>query len=180
MHSPHQADRRLTHLHQKRRWWAPAHSSTLCRAPNPLRVEACLKPWQFTGTFRHRVGTSQLPKPITVDHGMKFTFKAAGAWAFYRSVALSFVRPNKQTHKGDIESFYRRSRDECFNAHQLLPLDHAKTSIEARRHDYNAHRPLTRRPDAERVAHRSQDQATTAKPDSCFRPVRKRRAVKNA
>jgi len=40
-----------------------------------------------------------------------------------------------------IESFNGRLRDECLNVHQFVSLEDARQKIEARRLDYNQHRP---------------------------------------
>ena len=42
---------------------------------------------------------------------------------------------------GHVESFNGRFRDECLNANWFTNLSHAKKTIAAWRHDYNAERP---------------------------------------
>jgi len=88
-----------------------------------------------------RVGRDRLPRSLTVDNGTEFTSLALDTWAYERGITLDFTRPGKPTDNGHIESFNARLRDECLNVHQFQSLDHAKTIIEAWRHDYNEHRP---------------------------------------
>lgn len=66
---------------------------------------------------------------------------AIDTWAHAHGITLDFTRPGKPTDNGHIESFNARLRDECLNVHQFQSLDHAKSIIEAWRHDYNEHRP---------------------------------------
>ncbi len=79
---------------------------------------------------------------------------------------LDFTRPGKPTDNGHIESFNGRLRDECLNVHQFLSLDHAKTLLEARRRDDNAHRPHSSLADLTltEFAHRLQDHVTATEP----------------
>jgi len=51
-------------------------------------------------------------------------------WAYQRSVRLRFIEPGKPVQNGYIESFCRRSRDECLNEPWLVSLPDAQEKIE--------------------------------------------------
>lgn len=84
-----------------------------------------------------------LPKTIKTDNGSEFISKAMDKWAYKRGVELDFSRPGKPTDNARAESFNRRLRKECLNAHWFLSLDDAKAKIAARRIDYNEARRIT-------------------------------------
>lgn len=67
--------------------------------------------------------------------------RALKDWAWRRGVQLEFIRPGKPVENAYIDSFNGKLRDECLNANQFRSLDGAKEKIEARRRDYNEHRP---------------------------------------
>ena len=85
--------------------------------------------------------TGPAPLSITVDHGTEFQPRGLEDWAYPRGVQLEFTRPGKPTEDAFIESFNGRLRDECMNANQFTSIDDARAKIEARRIDYNQHRP---------------------------------------
>jgi putative transposase len=87
------------------------------------------------------LGTGQVPRSITVDHGTEFMSRALEDWAYQRSVQLDFIRPGKPVENAFIESFNGRLRDECLNVHQFTSIEDARTKIEAWRIDYNQRRP---------------------------------------
>ena len=76
-----------------------------------------------------------------MDHGTAFQSRALEDWAYQRGVELDFIRPGKPTENAQIESFNRRSRDECLNVHQFVSLADAQAKIEAWRCDYHDIRP---------------------------------------
>lgn len=82
-----------------------------------------------------------LPRSITVDHGPEFEGQALDAWAYKRAVRLDFIRPGKPVDNCYIESFNGRFRDECLNEHWFLSMQHARSTIEAWRIEYNTERP---------------------------------------
>lgn len=103
---------------------------------------------RFSLSGRSVVAVMELPLPITglpisitVDHGTEFISQALEAWAYYRGVQLDFTRPGKPSDNSHMESFNGRLRDECLNVHQLLSIEHARTTIEAWRQDSNEVRP---------------------------------------
>jgi putative transposase len=82
-----------------------------------------------------------LPRSITVDHGPEFEGQALDAWAYKRAVHLAFIRPGKPVENAYVESFNGRFRDECLNEHWFLSMQHARSTIEAWRIEYNTERP---------------------------------------
>lgn len=78
---------------------------------------------------------------IAVDHRTEFISRALEDWAYRRRVQLDFTRPGKPTDNGHVESFTGKLRDEYSNVTQFDSLAHARAVIEARRCDYNEHRP---------------------------------------
>ena len=81
-----------------------------------------------------------LPASITVDHGPEFEGRVLDAWAYKRSVRLAFIRPGKPVDNCYIESFNGRLRDECLNEHWFITMQHARSTIEAWRVEYNTER----------------------------------------
>jgi len=65
----------------------------------------------------------------------------ADAWAYKRAVRLAFIRPGKPVDNCYIESFNGRLRDECLNEHWFMSMQHARSTIEAWRVEYNTERP---------------------------------------
>jgi putative transposase len=82
-----------------------------------------------------------LPHSITVDHGPEFESQVLDAWAYRRAVRLAFIRPGKPVENAYIESFNGRFRDECLNEHWFMGMQHARSTIEAWRLEYNTERP---------------------------------------
>jgi putative transposase len=82
-----------------------------------------------------------LPSSITVDHGPEFEGQVLDAWAYKRNVRLAFIRPGKPVDNCYIESFNGRLRDECLNEHWFMSMQHARSTIEAWRVEYNTERP---------------------------------------
>jgi putative transposase len=81
------------------------------------------------------------PATIKVDNGSEFISRVMDRWAYERGVELDFSRPGKPTDNAKIESFNGRLRQEHLNLHWFLPLDDARTKIEAWRQYDNAARP---------------------------------------
>ena len=85
-------------------------------------------------------------------------FHGVDARAYGHGVKLDFIRPDKPVNNAVIESFKGRFRDECLNTKVFVSLHDARRKMEARRIDYNAHRPhgslgnLTPREFAEQAA----------------------------
>jgi len=82
-----------------------------------------------------------LPASITVDHGPEFEGQVLDAWEYKRCVRLAFIRPGKPVDNCYIESFNGRLRDECLNEHWFISMQHARSTIEAWRIEYNTERP---------------------------------------
>ncbi len=82
-----------------------------------------------------------LPSSITVDHGPEFEGQVLDAWAYKRAVRLAFIRPGKPVDNCYIESFNGRLRDECLNEHWFVSMQHARSTIEGWRIEYNTERP---------------------------------------
>ena len=78
-----------------------------------------------------------LPSSITVDHGPEFEGQVLDAWAYKRGVRLAFIRPGKPVDNCYIESFNGRLRDECLNEHWFMSMQHARSTIEGWRIEYN-------------------------------------------
>ena len=84
---------------------------------------------------------SGLPTAITVDNGTEFTSKVLDEWCYQRGVRLDFIRPGKPVENGMIESFNGRLRDECLNANEFTSIEHARSTLQSWREDYNHRRP---------------------------------------
>ena len=82
-----------------------------------------------------------LPAILISDNGSEFTSRAFDAWAYARSVKLSYIQPGKPVQNAFIESFNGSFRDECLNLHWFGSLADAKRVIEQWRDDYNRVRP---------------------------------------
>lgn len=82
-----------------------------------------------------------LPKVIRTDNGREFCGRVMLNWAHRRGVQLRQIQPGKPNQNAYIESFNGRLRDECLNEHWFVSLGHARTIIEAWRHEYNNERP---------------------------------------
>lgn len=74
-------------------------------------------------------------------YGPAFISKVLDRRAYERGATLDFSRPGKPTDNGLVESFNGRLRDECLDTHWFLPLEDARTKIEAWWRDYYASRP---------------------------------------
>jgi putative transposase len=81
------------------------------------------------------------PASITVDYGPEFEGQGLDAWAYKREVRLAFIRPGKPVENAYVESFNGRFRDECLNEHWFLSMQHARSTIDAWRIEYNTERP---------------------------------------
>ncbi len=81
------------------------------------------------------------PKVITVDNGPEFICLALDRWAYANGIKLKFSRPGKPTDNTYIESFNGRLRDEFFNTHWFINLDHARGKAQEWRREYNEERP---------------------------------------
>ena len=81
------------------------------------------------------------PKTIRCDNGPEFVSRGVDQWAYWNKVELDFSRPGKPTDNAFIEAFNSRFRQECLDAAWFLSLVDVKEKIEARRRDYNEHRP---------------------------------------
>jgi putative transposase len=82
-----------------------------------------------------------LPRSVTIDNGPEFTSKALDEWAYRMDLELKFIAPGKPQQNAFIESFNGKFRDECLNEHWFRSMRHARTVIEAWRHEYNEERP---------------------------------------
>ena len=111
--------------------------------------------------MRRRLHPSYNTAPCPVRHPCPSRFvpsTALDAWAYGHGVKLDFIRPDKPVNNAVIESFKGRFRDECLNTKVFVSLHDARRKMEARRIDYNAHRPhgslgnLTPREFAEQAA----------------------------
>lgn len=58
-----------------------------------------------------------LPRYINADNGSEFISKARDKSAYENGVEIDFSRPGKPTDNAKNESFNRRFREECLNAH---------------------------------------------------------------
>ncbi len=58
-----------------------------------------------------------LPTTIKVDNGSEFISKAMDRWAYENLVEFDFSHPGRLIDNAKVESFNRRLREECLNAH---------------------------------------------------------------
>lgn len=72
-----------------------------------------------------------LQQPIKSENGSEFISKVMDKWAYERSVKLDFSQQGTPKENADVESFYRRLRQECLNANWFTSLEdpQAKTSV---------------------------------------------------
>lgn len=81
------------------------------------------------------------PKTSVLDSGPESTSQVLDHWADELHVELQFIDPGKPIPSAFTESFDRRFRDECLNAHWFPRLADAQLLIETWRLDYNQCRP---------------------------------------
>jgi putative transposase len=60
---------------------------------------------------------------------------------FHKQKVAKFIQPGKPQQNAYIESFNGNLREECLNEELFFDVDDALSKIEARRQDYNQHRP---------------------------------------
>ena len=106
-----------------------------------LEVDTSLRGTRVVAVLERLAELRGLPRSITVDHGPEFEGQALDAWAYKRAVRLAFIRPGKPVENAYVESFNGRFRDECLNEHWFLSMQHARSTIEAWRIEYNTERP---------------------------------------
>ncbi len=83
------------------------------------------------------------PLPIVSDKGTELTSHAILLWQEERDVAWLCIAPGKPMQNGFVESLNGRFRDECLDEPVFRGLLMARRIIDARRDDYNGHRPHT-------------------------------------
>jgi putative transposase len=106
-----------------------------------IDVGQSLKGEDVVNTLNRIAAHRGLPATIKVDNGSEFISKMMDKWAYERGVKLDFSRPGKPTDNAKVESFNRRFRQECLNAHWFLSLEDAKTKIEAWREYHDRIQP---------------------------------------
>lgn len=74
-------------------------------------------------------------------YGSELVSKLMDKWADENQVELDCSRAGTPTDNAKVDSFNRRCRQACLNAHGFLSLDNAKGKIEAWRRDYHEERP---------------------------------------
>jgi putative transposase len=105
-----------------------------------IEVDTSLPGSRVVGVLERLRDLRGLPASITVDHGPEFEGRVLDAWAYKRNVRLAFIRPGKPVDNCYIESFNGRFRDECLNEHWFVTMQHARSTIEAWRIEYNTER----------------------------------------
>jgi putative transposase len=81
------------------------------------------------------------PERIVLDNGPELRSTAMQDWSKQNNVFLDFINPGKPMENAICESFNGRFRDECLNENWFLNINHARTTIESWRDDYNRFRP---------------------------------------
>ncbi len=123
----------------------------------PVESKASHSPWKTlrvshsshrldddeTESFIHHV-RGRYSASITVDNGTEFTSRHFDSWAYFRSIAIDFIRPGRPVENAYIESFNGRLREECLSQHWFRDLAEARSILRAWRRDYNE-TGLTRR-----------------------------------
>jgi putative transposase len=105
-----------------------------------LEVDTSLPGSRVVAVLERLADIRGLPGSITVDHGPEFEGRLLDAWAYRRGVRLAFIRPGKPIDNCYIESFNGKFRDECLNEHWFITMQHARSTIEAWRIEYNTER----------------------------------------
>lgn len=106
-----------------------------------IEVDTSLPGQRVVSVLERLAESRGLPRSITVDNGPEFTSKALDEWTYRMKLELKFIAPGKPQQNAYIESFNGKFRDECLNEHWFLSMRHARTVIEAWRHEYNDERP---------------------------------------
>lgn len=81
--------------------------------------------------------TRPLPQLLKIDNGSKFAGKMLDKWMYERHILIDFSRPGTPTDNATVESFNGRLRQECLNENWFMPLEDARSKIEAWRIHYN-------------------------------------------
>jgi putative transposase len=81
------------------------------------------------------------PESLRSDNGPEFTSRKMIGWAEDRKLTLVHIQPGRPMQNGHVESFHRRLRDECLNAHWFRTLQEMRRTLEAWRQEYNCERP---------------------------------------
>jgi putative transposase len=106
-----------------------------------IEVDTSITGTRVKAVLERLADLRSLPRSITVDHGPEFEGQVLDAWAYQRSVHLSFIRPGKPNENAYIESFNGKFRDECLNEHWFITMTQARQAIERWRVEYNTERP---------------------------------------
>jgi putative transposase len=106
-----------------------------------VMVEHCMGGSHLTRILDGICSQRGKPAVIRSDNGAEFCGKAMLTWAHRNGVALRLIEPGKPNQNAYVESFNGRLRDECLNEHWFTSLSHARSVIEAWRHEYNEERP---------------------------------------
>lgn len=85
--------------------------------------------------------SSGMPRRIHCDNGSEFCSAQMDVWAYVNGVRIDFGRRGKPTDNAFIESFNRKVREECLNAHWFGSLEDAEQKIDEWRWEYNEKRP---------------------------------------
>ena len=81
------------------------------------------------------------PESLRSDNGPEFCSRRMLGWAEERKIALVHIQPGRPMQNGHVESFHRRLRDECLNAHWFRTLNDVRVTLAAWRREYNCERP---------------------------------------
>lgn len=106
-----------------------------------VRPERAIGGHAVTRTLDRLAATRGLPQVIRTDNGKEFCGRAMLTWAHAHHVTLRLIEPGKPNQNAYIESFNGRLRDECLNEHWFMSMQHARSTIEAWRVEYNTERP---------------------------------------
>jgi putative transposase len=108
-----------------------------------ILVDFSLPGSRVVGMLDRAAGERGYPDMLVVDNGPELRGRDLDRWAHEHGVKLFFIDPGKPMQNGSIESFNGRFREECLDQSWFTSLPEARRVIEARRLDYNLHRPHT-------------------------------------
>jgi putative transposase len=106
-----------------------------------LVVDTSLSGARVTRELDAIIAVRGKPLMIVSDNGTELTSMAILKWTQDSGIEWHYIAPGKPQQNGFVESFNGRLRDECLNETLFASLSHARSVLNAWRHDYNHVRP---------------------------------------
>ncbi len=106
-----------------------------------IRVAPSASASAVVGVLEWLFMTHGVPKHIRSDNGLEFIARAVCQWLEESGCQTLFINPGSPWENGYIKSFIDKLRDECLNREIFRNGREAQLIVEARRQEYNNHRP---------------------------------------